>query len=199
MTLLKDFLYLKLTKEEYSAVLEYVDVNLPMEWVQKYDAGEFGPLSNKKMNKNAVGVLGECALAKYEGKPVAQTLAERPIRVSDAGWDITIGDYTYDIKTLQSVVRPNTAFRYNVKKSTIDKEKANDGFIWIAMVRPIDRLVVPFYWLVMGWMFKDEFLRKADLHRKGDRSMTKNDFIYSSDTYDITVRKLHPYKDILRA
>ncbi len=55
MTQLKDFLYLKLTEEEYKAVLEYVDVNLPMEWVQKYDAGEFGPLSDKKMNNNTVG------------------------------------------------------------------------------------------------------------------------------------------------
>lgn len=197
MTQLKDFLYLKLTEEEYRAVLEYVDVNLPMEWVQKYDAGEFGPLP-KGMNNNTVGVLGECALAKYEGKPVLETLAERPVRVSDPGWDITIGSHTYDIKTLQSVIRPNTAFRYNVKKSTIDKEKANDGFIWIAMVRPIDRLTVPFYWLVMGWMFKDEFLKKATLHRKGETSDAKNNWIFSSDTYDITARKLHPYKDIPR-
>jgi len=197
MTQLKDFLYLKLTEEEYRAVLEYVDVNLPMEWVQKYDAGEFGPLP-EGMNNNTVGVLGECALAKYEGKPVLETLAERPVRVSDAGWDIAIGDYTYDIKTLQSVIRPNTAFRYNVKKSTIDKAKANDGFIWISMIRPIDRLAVPFYWLVMGWMFKDEFLKKATLHRKGEKSATRNDFVFSSDTYDITARKLHPYKLIPR-
>jgi len=198
MTQIKDFLYLKLTEEEYKAVLEYVDINLPMDWVLKYDAGEFGPLSDKKMNNNTVGVLGECALARYEGKPVIQTLMERPVRVRDEGWDIVIGDYTYDIKTLQSVVRPNTAFRYNIKKSTIDKEKPNDGFIWIAMVKPIDRLTVPYYWLVMGWMFKGEFLKKATLHRKGERSVTKNDFIYSSDTYDITARKLHPYKNIPR-
>lgn len=198
MTQLKDFLYLKLTEEEYKTVLEYVDVNLPMEWVQKYDHGEFGPLSDKKMNNNTVGVLGECALAKYEGKPVAQTLAERPVRESDPGWDIVIGDYTYDIKTLQSVVRPNTAFRYNIKKSTIDKGKPNDGFIWVAMVPPIDRLTVPFYWLVMGWMFKDEFLKKATLHRKGTKSAARNAWVFSSDTYDITARKLHAYKDIPR-
>jgi len=197
MTQLKDFLYLKLTEEEYEAVLEYVDINLPTEWVKKYDAEEI-PIDYEKMHSNTVGALGECALGKYEGKPVAQTLAERPVRKSDIGWDIVIGDYTYDIKTLQSKVRPNTAYRYNVKKSTIDKEKTNDGFIWIAMVRPIDRLVVPYYWLVIGWMLKDEFLRKADLHRKGEKSVTRNDFIYSSDTYDITARKLHPYKLIPR-
>jgi len=197
MTQLKDFLYLKLTEEEYKAILEYVDVNLPTEWVKKYDAEEI-PIDYEKMHSNTVGILGECALAKYERKPVTQTLAERPVRVSDAGWDIVIGDYTYDIKTLQSVIRPNTAFRYNVKKSTIDKEKTNDGFIWIAMVRPLDRLIVPYYWLVIGWMLKDEFLKKADLHRKGERSVTRNDFVYSSDTYDITARKLHPYKNIPR-
>jgi len=197
MTQLKDFLYLKLTEEEYKGILEYVDVNLPLEWVKKYDTGEI-PLFDKRLNPNSVGVLGECALGKYEGKPAQQTLDERPVRKSDEGWDIVIGDHTYDIKTLRSVVRPNTAFRYNIKKSTIDKQKGNDGFIWLSMIQYPDRLVVPYYWLVVGWMFKDEFLRKADLHRKGERSVTGNDFIYSSDTYDITVRRLHPYKDIPR-
>uniref|UniRef100_A0A6M3M9S9 Uncharacterized protein n=1 Tax=viral metagenome TaxID=1070528 RepID=A0A6M3M9S9_9ZZZZ len=197
MTHLKDFLYLKLTEEEYREILEYVNAILPMTWVKKYDSGEF-PLSDEKMNPNTVGILGECALGKYEGKPVTQILMERPVRESDIGWDIVIGGYKYDIKTLQSVIRPNTSYRYNIKKSMIDKKKANDGFIWISMIPPLDRLIVPYYWLVMGWMFKDEFLQKSDFHRKGDNSVTGNDFVYSSDTYDIAVRKLHPYKDLPR-
>lgn len=194
MTQLKDFLYLKLTEEEYKAILEYVDVNLPREWVEEWDTKELPDFDKA----NLVGILGECVLGKHEGKPVAQTLKERPIRKSDEGWDIVIGGLTYDIKTLQSVKRPNTAFRYNVKKSTIDKQKANDGFIWIAMVKTVDPVVVPYYWLVVGWMFKDEFLRKTDFHRKGDKSVTGNEFVYSSDTYDIRASKLHPYQDIPR-
>lgn len=197
MTQLKDFLYLKLTEEEYRAVLEYINVNLPMDWVRKYDTGEI-PLFDKGLNPNAVGVLGECALGKYEGKLVQQILDERPVKESDVGWDIVIGEYTYDIKTLQSVVRPNTAFRYNIKKSTIDKEKGNDGFIWLSMVQHPDRPIVPYYWLVMGWMFKEEFLRKADFHIQGAKSVTGNEFVYSTETFDITVRRLHPYKDIPR-
>lgn len=197
MTQLKDFLYLKLTEEEYNLVLKYCARVFPDEWVRKYDLKEI-PINYKGMHSNTVGVLGECALARYEGKSVAQTLVERPERKSDEGWDIVIGGVKYDIKTLQSVKRPNTAFRYNVKKSTIDKEKPNDGFIWIAMIPPVDRLAVPYYWLVMGWMLKDEFLKKADFHYKGDQSVTKNKFVYSSDTYDITARKLHAYKDIPR-
>lgn len=194
MTRLKDFLYLKLTEEEYKSIIEYVDVNLPIEWVSEWDTKEI-PNFDKA---NLVGILGECALGKYEGKPVQQTLDERPVKKSDEGWDIVIGGMKYDIKTLQSVKRPNTAFRYNIKLSTIEKQKSNDGFIWISMVKTVDPVVVPYYWLVVGWMFKDEFLKKADFHIQGAKSVTGNEFVYSSETFDITVRRLHPYKDIPR-
>ncbi|GAG45901.1 unnamed protein product, partial [marine sediment metagenome] len=113
---------------------------------------------------------GECALGKYEGKSVDQILKERPIKESDIGWDIIIGGLKYDIKTLQSIKRPNLRFRFNIKKSIIDKDKGNDGYIWISMVRYVGR-TVPFYWLVAGWMLKEEFLEKAVFHEAGELSM----------------------------
>ncbi|MCK4265977.1 MAG: hypothetical protein KAX31_01780 [Thermoplasmata archaeon] len=196
MTRLKDLFPLRLTEEEYQEILRYVDVNLPWDWMLKHDSGEL-KIPRNELNPNAKGILGECALAKHEGKSVSQTLAERPIRESDAGWDIVIGELKYDIKTLQTIRRPNLKFRFNIKKSTIDKNKENDGYIWISMVIYVG-LTVPFYWLVAGWMLKDEFLRKAILHKAGELSMTGNKFVYEVATYDISLRKLHPFKEIPR-
>lgn len=196
MTRLKDLLFLDLTEGEYQEILRYVDVNLPWDWMLKHDSGDL-KIPENELNPNAKGVLGECALAKHEGKPVSQTLKERPIRESDAGWDIVIGDLKYDIKTLQTIKRPNTRFRFNIKKSIIDKNKANDGYIWISLVMYVGR-TVPFYCLVAGWMLKDEFLEKAILHEAGEKSMTGNKFVYEVATYDISIKQLHPFKEIPR-
>ncbi len=57
---------------------------------------------------------------------------------------------------------------------------------------------MPFYWLVAGWMLKDEFLEKAIFHEAGEGSMTGNKFIYESATYDIGIKQLHPFKEIPR-
>lgn len=196
MTRLKDLFFLDLSEEEYQEILRYVDTHLPWDWMLKYDLGELS-IPKNELNPNAKGILGECALGKYEGKSVSQTLKERPIRESDVGWDIIIGEVKYDIKTLQTIQRPNLRFRFNVKKSTIEKHKQNDGYIWISMVKYVGR-TVPFYWLVAGWIFKDEFLKKAIFHEAGEISMTGNKFIYESATYDIGIKKLHPFKEIPR-
>ena len=196
MTQLKDLFFIDLTEEEYHKILHYVDTYLPWDWMLKHDSGELG-IPENELNPNTKGVLGECALGKYEGKPVEQILKERPIRESDTGWDIVIGDLKYDIKTLQTIRRPDLHFRYNVLKSTINKHKANDGYIWVSMVVYVGR-TVPFYWLVTGWMLKDEFLEKAILHEIGELSMTGNQFIYEVPTYDIGIKELHPFKAIPR-
>lgn len=197
MTQLKDLFFLDLSEGEYREILCYVDAYLPWDWMLKHDSGDL-TIPENELNPNTKGVLGECALGKHEGKSVHQILDERPIRESDAGWDIVIEGVRYDIKTLQTVRRPNLKFRYNVKKSVIDKHKENDGFIWISMVRHTRR-TVPFYWLVAGWMLKDEFLEKAILHEAGEMSMTGNKFIYEVATYDISIKELHPFKLIKEA
>lgn len=196
MTRLKDLFFLDLSEEEYQEILRYVDTHLPWDWMLKYDLGELR-IPKNELNPNAKGLLGECALGKHEGKSVDQILRERPIRESDIGWDIVIGGIKYDIKTLQTIQRPTTRFRFNIKKSTIEKHKQNDGYIWISMVQYVSR-VPPFYWLVAGWMLKDEFLEKAVFHEAGELSMTGNKFVFQSATYDIGIKKLHPFKEIPR-
>ncbi len=201
MTHPRDFVNLKLTEEEYREIFRYTELHLGYEWVKEHEDGSFGQtIDPDDLNPNFIGMLGECALGKAEGKPVTQTLAERPIRQSDAGWDIIIGGLKYDIKVLRSFKgrRPTLDFRYNITRKLITQNKPNDGYFWISMIKYPALRAMPWYWLAIGWMLKEEFLEKADFHRTGDKSVTGNNFVFSSPTYDIPVRKLHPYKDIPR-
>lgn len=200
MTYPRDFVKIDLTPEEWREIWEYTKVFLPPSWVEKHDDGSFGHeiIDKDGHSSNFKGMLGECVLGKLEGKTVHQTLDERPIKESDPGWDIIIGGLKYDIKLLKSIKRPTPEFRYNIRKKLIDQKKGNDGYIWISMIRWPQRSELPWNWLVVGWMLKEEFLEKADFHRKGDLSVTGNKFVYKNATYDIAVRKLHPYKDVPR-
>lgn len=201
MTVARDFVYLTITEEEYRQILKYTEQHLSHEWMVKYDDRTFGQdLDPNKMNPNAIGILGECVLGKKEGISVQETLDNRPIKESDPGWDIVIGGLKYDIKTLTSPKgrRPTPRFRYNIKEKDITANKPNDGYLWVAMIKYAVNPSMPWYWLGVGWMLKVEFLEKADFHKTGDKSVTGNDFVYSSPTYDIPISELHPYKDLPR-
>lgn len=200
MTHPRDFVKIDLTPEEWRQIWDYTEAYLPTTWVRDHDDDSFGHdfIDKDGHSSNFKGILGECVLGKKEGKTVDQILDERPIRKSDPGWDIIIGGLKYDIKLLKSIKRPTTRFRYNITEQLINRKKDNDGYIWISMVRYPIRRELPWYWLVVGWMHKLEFLKKSDHHKKGDLSVTGNQFVYKNATYDITVRKLHPYKDIPR-
>lgn len=202
----KDLVLIDLTVEEYWEIFKYTEKTLSRAWVEKYQKkpgtkGYFGNQPEKAdISANFIGILGECALNKAEGKPVSQTLAERPVRKSDAGFDIVIGDMKYDIKVLRSLKgkRPKLDWRYNISKHLIDQQKDCDAFFWISMVRYPDRRAAPWYWLAVGWLTKKEFLEKANFHKTGDKSITGNEFVFKSPAYDIAVRQMHPYKDIPR-
>lgn len=200
MTLPRDFVYLDLTPEEWREIWDYTEKWLPAKWVEKWDGTEFGHnyIDKDGHSSNFKGMLGECALGKLEGKTVKQILDERPKQEGDPGWDIVIGGLKWDIKLLKTKKRPTTRFRYNIEEKEIKANKPNDGYIWISMVKWPIRQELPWYWLIVGWMLKDEFLTKSDYHKKGDPSVTGNEFVYENPTYDITVRRLHPYKSIPR-
>lgn len=196
----KEFVRLKLTEEEYREIFVYTEKTLPWSWIKEHDKDDFGNKSKDGMNPNFIGMLGECALNKEEGKPVSQTLAERPVRESDPGFDILIGDMKYDIKVLRSLqgYRPELKWRYNITKKLIDQQKDCDGFFWISMIKCTDIIAMPWYCLAVGWLTKEEFLRKAKFNKTGDKSIAGNNFVFKSPTYDIAVRQIRPYRDIPR-
>ncbi len=152
---------------------------------------------DKELGPNTVGILGECALGKYEGTPVQKTLDDRPKHESDLGWDIIIGALKYDIKTPESIRFPLGSYRCNISRLLFNKNKPNDGYIWIFMI-PRPEKTPPYDWRVVGWMPKDEFFEKALFHKKGDKSITSNKFRYSAPMHDIAIHQLHPYKSIPR-
>jgi len=205
MTHPDDLVYLPLTVEEYWKIYAYTKKNLPKKWVKKYRAkkgekGYFGNEPQDGMNPNFIGMLGECALSKKEGKPVRQTLDDRPVKKSDPGFDIVISNRKYDVKTLRSLKgkRPKLGWRYNIPAYLINQKKDCDCFFWISMVKWPIRNAAPWYWLAVGWLTREEFLEKAIYHNTGERSITGNEFVFESPTYDIYVRDMHPYKDIPR-
>lgn len=201
----KDLVPLKLTEEEYRQIFIYAEKTLPQSFIDEFgrkpgEPGYFGNKTKDGMNPNFIGMLGECALNKEEGKPVSQTLDERPVRKSDPGFDIVIGDMKYDIKVLRSLKgnRPELDWRYNISKHLIDQQKDCDAFFWISMIKCPDIVAMPWYWLAVGWLTKEEFLQKARFNKKGDKSIAGNGFEFKSPAYDIAVRQIHPYKDIPR-
>ena len=204
MTRSRDYIYLDLTEEEFRDVLKYCAKVFPKEWVEEWTPRDedgkprFGrEIDWDKLGPNTIGVLGECALGKYEGVPVQKTLDDRPQHESDSGWDIILGGLKYDIKTHQSVRRPLLKYRCNISRALFNKNKPNDGYIWIFMI-PYPWKTPAYGWHVVGWMPKDEFFEKADFHKKGDKSVTGNKFVYFSPLYDMPISKIYPYKDIPR-
>lgn len=192
---------LKLTEEEYREIFIYTERVLPPEWIDKNevkdptDPAHWGNKPEDGMNPNFIGMLGECALNKEEGKPVSQTLADRPQRESDAGFDIIIDDVKFDIKVLRSLkgYRPLLKWRYDISKHLIDQQKDCDAYFWISMVKCTDIIAMPWYWLAVGWLTREEFLKNAKFNKKGDKSIAGNGFEFKSPAYDIEVRKMHPY------
>lgn len=205
MTRSADYTPLKLTGEEYRKILKYCARVFAKEWVEKWTPRDedgkprFGREINfnKKLGPNTIGVLGECALGKEEDTPVQKTLDDRPEHESDAGWDIVIGGLKYDIKTHESIRRPLTKYRCNISRALFNKKKDNDGYIWIFMI-PYPGMIPPYGWHAVGWMMKDEFFEEALFHKKGDKSITGNKFEYFAPMYDISIKQIHPLKDIPR-
>lgn len=178
-------------------IIEYVKKVFPKEWVEKWESSKI-PLSRRKLDSNFVGICGECLVIKNEGGSLYEYLENRPFREADLGFDIVIGEKRYDVKTLLSICEPRKNFRYNVTETDIEKTSA-DGYIWVTMVTIENSpSSVPFKWGVVGWLFKEEFLEKAEYHLEGDESKTGNHFIFPCNAYDISINELKPIGEIPR-
>jgi len=157
----------------------------------------FNPEENKKFvnhldtreDSNKVGIYGECAVGKYFYTPVMTTLLNRPVHVSDPGFDILINDKRWDIKCQVSnnVGKLKESYYMNLPASMLKKDPT--GYIWVLKWK--DRWDA--YW-IMGYLTKKEFEGKATLHHKGEKMGDR--FTYTNETYDISASKLMPIKQL---
>jgi hypothetical protein len=164
-----------LTDDEIKLCEEYVE-----KYYRKEDSIKFNSYRDytDSENPNLMGVFGEVVVNKYFRKSVADTLKDRPLHHSDAGYDIVINNLKFDVKTHSKIYKSNLINT---------QDKCNDGYILVS------RKDINTY-LIFGWIHKSELPEKAEFHKRGE--YMGGSYHYGCDMWVIQNDKLHDIKEL---
>lgn len=143
----------------------------------------------EKRNPNTTGIIGEWAFFKhYTNLQLHEFLRKRPYKKSDKGDGQSKRGAIFDIKTTTwhndpkwMLEKPH--YKGNVEPKHLEKKFLN-AFVFVAY-NPKNN-----FCHLMGQLEFNEFLKRAEFHRKGD--VGDNKFVYATNNYDIRFESLDP-------
>lgn len=115
--------------------------------------------------------------------------------IGDYNYDFVYKDFTVDMKTVQRSyypgVYPELYYEVNVDKGAAERQTCD---YYLFADTPLDASVITY----TGFMWKDEFLDSAVLHKAGeDRNAKGKNLHWLEDAYSVKIEKLKPYtKDL---
>lgn len=153
------------------------DIKLAQEKAQ-----EMGRLNNsiKEGRGNLIGFLGEILVANEFGCEIVNTY----------DYDLICKDkYTIDVKTKECTSPPRP--HYNCTVADFNTKQKCDIYGFVRIKSDLSA-----GWL-LGWIFKDEFYKKAKFYKKGQvdpKSTIKPPFRFRADCYNIKIDQLNNFK-----
>ena len=156
--------------------------------LEKVNLGTRGNHTDGTPQQQLTGLVGEISLLKYLEKPM-------PVfKEYYVGYDVVLNDSKLDIKTMGRTVPMQSHFVHNLL--ALQKNNKSDGYIFCSLNVMDHRLDV------CGYIFKDDFFKKASLFKEGQMRTRDNGtkFKIFSDLYEIKnedIKEVSSRKQIL--
>ena len=161
-----------------------VPITKRMYFSAKQKSLEMGELNNSIMKgkRNIIGFLGEELIIRYFSKAKAQNTYD---------YDIILGNLLADIKSKQTSVEPRLNF--DVSVPAFNTRQKTDAYIFCRIFKKDWRY--PQGWII-GWMFKNDFYKKARFYKKGDYDKSNN-FTFNADSYNLSINQLNQTNSLI--
>lgn len=124
--------------------------------LRRADFGEGAMWRKGNPEEQLTGLIGESVIRNIFNKPLIS-----PEDGCDEGFDLTINDYTYDVKTMGRIIDPRLEFVNNLIKDQVSRK--TDRYIFCSLNKTTFNLTI------CGWIEKPIFLAKAKLYKKNER------------------------------
>lgn len=142
---------------------------------------------NKKLKNLRNSIRGgDGNILGWLGEYVANTIIQGEI-VNTVNYDIVKDGLKYDVKTKQCTSEPKTSYACTVSAYNTRQECDNYVFVRIEKINRIWGRA----W-VLGWISKEDFLKKAHFLKKGERDGNTS-FYARSDCYNLLISDLNQF------